>query len=70
MKIGRVLPAAWLPIFLMGVSLWFLIFGVLVLDFAIQAVHVTNQALIFKALVAVYMVFYSAAGALASAWSH
>jgi predicted MFS family arabinose efflux permease len=61
---------AWLPIFLMHVSLWFLILGVLVLDFAIQAVHVTNQTLIFNArpdarsrLVAVYMMFYSAGSA-------
>ena len=54
----------------MHVSLWFLILGVLVLDFAIQAVHVTNQTLIFNArpdarsrLVAVYMMFYSAGSA-------
>ncbi|HUN97588.1 MAG TPA: MFS transporter [Bradyrhizobium sp.] len=64
------LLAAWLPIFLMSVSLWFLIIGVLMLDFAIQAVHVTNQTLIFNArpearsrLVAVYMMFYSAGSA-------
>lgn len=70
------LLAAWLPIFLMSISLWFLIVGVLMLDFAIQAVHVTSQTLIFNArpearsrLVAVYMMFYSAgsaAGALAA----
>ena len=70
------LLAAWLPISLMSISLWLLILGVLALDFAIQAVHVTNQTLIFNArpdarsrLVAVYMMFYSAgsaAGALAA----
>jgi predicted MFS family arabinose efflux permease len=70
------LLASWLPIFLMDVSLWFLVVGVLALDFAIQAVHVTSQTLIFNArpearsrLVAVYMMFYSAgsaAGALAA----
>jgi predicted MFS family arabinose efflux permease len=64
------LLAAWLPIVLTYVSLWFLILGVLMLDFAIQAVHVTNQTLIFNArpearsrLVAVYMMFYSAGSA-------
>jgi predicted MFS family arabinose efflux permease len=64
------LLAAWLSIFLMNVSLWFLIVGVLLLDFAIQAVHVTSQTLIFHArpeaqsrLVAVYMMFYSAGSA-------
>jgi predicted MFS family arabinose efflux permease len=64
------LLVAWLPVFLMSVSLWFLIVGVLVLDFAIQAVHVTNQTFIFNTrpearsrLVAVYMMFYSAGSA-------
>lgn len=64
------LLVAWLPIFLMNVSLWFLVVGVLTLDFAIQAVHVTNQTLIFNVrpgarsrLVAVYMMFYSAGSA-------
>jgi predicted MFS family arabinose efflux permease len=54
----------------MNVSLWFLVVGVLTLDFAIQAVHVTNQTLIFNVrpgarsrLVAVYMMFYSAGSA-------
>jgi predicted MFS family arabinose efflux permease len=64
------LLVAWLPIFLMNVSLWFLVVGVLTLDFAIQAVHVTSQTLIFNVrpearsrLVAVYMMFYSAGSA-------
>jgi predicted MFS family arabinose efflux permease len=64
------LLVAWLPILLMKLSLWFLVVGVLTLDFAIQAVHVTNQTLIFDVrpearsrLVAVYMMFYSAGSA-------
>jgi MFS family permease len=47
-------------------SLLTLVIGIVLLDFAIQAVHVTNQSLIFAAqpeaksrLVAAYMVFYS-----------
>ena len=68
--------AAWLPIALLYVSLWVLAAGVVVLDFAIQAVHVTSQSLLLAArpearsrLVGGYMVFYSvgsAAGAIAS----
>jgi predicted MFS family arabinose efflux permease len=51
---------------LMGLSIWLLVFGVILLDFAVQAVHVTNQSLIFplrpgahSRLVACYMIFYS-----------
>jgi predicted MFS family arabinose efflux permease len=67
---------AWLPIALMGVSLWALIAGVVVLDLAIQAVHVTSQSMLFAVrpeahsrLVGAYMFFYSigsASGAIAS----
>jgi predicted MFS family arabinose efflux permease len=67
---------AWLPIALLHSSLRALAIGVILFDLAIQAVHVTNQTLIFSVrpearsrLVAGYMVFYSigsGTGAIAS----
>jgi predicted MFS family arabinose efflux permease len=64
---------AWLPIAFMGVSLWLLVAGIVMLDLAIQAVHVTNQSLIFSRrpharsrLVGGYMIFYSLGSALGS----
>ena len=57
---------AWLPIAFMGVSLWALTVGVMILDLGIQAVHVTSQSMLFalrpearSRLVGVYMFFYS-----------
>ncbi|MBZ9774193.1 MFS transporter [Mesorhizobium sp. CO1-1-8] len=65
--------AAWLPIAFMGISLWLLVAGIVMLDLAIQAVHVTNQSLIFarrpdarSRLVGGYMIFYSIGSALGS----
>ena len=70
------LAAAWLPLSLLSWSLWALAAGVLLLDLAAQAIHVTNQSMIFRAsatahsrLVACYMIFYavgSGAGAVSS----
>ncbi len=67
---------AWLPIGLLPQSILFLIAGVLILDFGLQAVHVTNQAMIYRVrpeaqsrLTAGYMVFYSIGSALGSSSS-
>jgi predicted MFS family arabinose efflux permease len=67
---------AWLPIAFTLSSLWALVIGVVLLDLAIQAVHVTNQSMLLAVrpdarsrLVGGYMVFYSigsASGSIAS----
>jgi len=73
-----ILLISWVPIGLVYRSIGFLVAGVILLDLAVQAVHVTNQSLIYKArpeaqsrLTAAYMIFYSigsAAGSIASTW--
>lgn len=67
------LCAAWAPIAYLDQSLWLLALGVLVLDLALQALHVTNQAMIFSIsaqahsrLVAGYMMFYAVGSGLGS----
>ncbi|MFF7725772.1 MFS transporter [Streptomyces sp. NPDC008001] len=70
------LTASWLPLAFTRTSLWALLAGVLLLDLAVQAVHVTNQTLIYalhpeagSRLIGGYMVFYSigsATGAIAA----
>ncbi|PAU47147.1 MFS transporter [Streptomyces albireticuli] len=70
------LAASWLPLALTRGSLWALVVGVILLDLAVQAVHVTNQTLIYalhpdagSRLIGGYMVFYSigsATGAVAA----
>ena len=64
---------SWIPIASMSASLWNLIIGIVLLDLAIQAVHITNQTMIFAVrpdarsrLVGGYMVFYSVGSALGS----
>jgi predicted MFS family arabinose efflux permease len=66
---------SWLPLALAPHSLTALIVGILALDLAVQALHVTNQSMILRSgtqhsrLIGDYMLFYaigSGAGALAS----
>lgn len=74
------LTLSWLPIGLTGQSLWALAGGAVLLDFAVQAVHVTNQTMIHAVrpdagsrIIGGYMVFYSAGsglGALGSSLAH
>ncbi|WP_409345403.1 MFS transporter [Paenibacillus sp. MBLB4367] len=71
-----ILLGSWLFIGFTERSIWALIVGVIALDFAVQAVHVTNQSMILNVrpesrsrLTAGYMIFYSigsAAGSIAS----
>ena len=70
------LTLSWIPLALTGWSLWALVAGIVLLDLAGQAIHVTNQSMIFSTqpeahsrLVACYMLFYalgSGLGAIAT----
>lgn len=67
---------AWGPISLLPHSILWLVIGVVVIDFGLQAVHVTNQAMIYRVrpdaqsrLTAGYMVFYSIGSAFGSSMS-
>jgi predicted MFS family arabinose efflux permease len=74
------LAASWLLIAQTGSTLWLLIAGIVVLDFAVQAVHVSNQHLLTTAhpdrsssVIGAYMAFYSlgsALGAITTAWAY
>jgi predicted MFS family arabinose efflux permease len=65
------LIAAWAPLSWMGHSLWALVAGIVLLDLGAQAIHVTNQSMIFtrrpdahSRMVGVYMLFYAAGSGL------
>ncbi len=67
------LLAAWLPLAFAGQSLWALLLGVLVLDLAVQLVHVSNQNAVYalrpqarNRLNAGYITCYFIGGALGS----
>jgi predicted MFS family arabinose efflux permease len=74
------LTASWLLIAQAGSSLWLLAAGVIVLDFAVQAVHVSSQHLLTTArpdrssgVIGAYMAFYSlgsALGAITATWAY
>ncbi|PUA20726.1 MFS transporter [Glaciimonas sp. PCH181] len=74
------LLASWLALWFGTNSLWFLVIGILMLDLGGQAVHVTNQSMIFSTqveshsrLVGCYMLFYSVGsgiGAIASTMAY
>jgi predicted MFS family arabinose efflux permease len=62
---------AWWPLSMPGHSLWALIVGIVLLDLGGQALHVTNQSLIFRGdakthgrLVSLYMLFYAVGSGL------
>ncbi len=62
---------AWWPLSLLEWSLWPVVIGIVLLDLGGQALHVTNQSLIFRTrpeahsrLVGLYMLFYAAGSGL------
>ncbi|ARU06637.1 MFS transporter [Comamonas serinivorans] len=66
-----VLLLAWWPLSQMAWSLWALVIGIVLLDLGGQALHVTNQSLIFRTrpeahsrLVGLYMLFYAVGSGL------
>ncbi|MCE0967396.1 MFS transporter [Pseudomonas putida] len=74
------LTLSWLPTAFVGQSLIAFVLGVLMLDFAVQAVHVTNQSLLLAGrgamasrLIGAYMCCYSLGsglGAVLASWVH
>jgi len=61
-----ILLLAWGPLSFMAYSLWALVIGIVLLDLGGQALHVTNQSMIFRTrpeahsrLVGLYMLFYA-----------
>ncbi|MFD1957556.1 MFS transporter [Paenibacillus thailandensis] len=67
------LVVSWLPISYTKQSLAALVAGIILLDLAVQAIHVTNQSMILRVrpearsrLTAAYMIFYSIGSAIGS----
>lgn len=67
---------AWWPISMLSHSILWLVAGVVVIDFGLQAAHVTNQGMIYRVrpeaqsrLTAAYMIFYSIGSAVGSSTS-
>lgn len=67
---------SWLSVTFTESSLWALILGIIILDLAVQAVHVTNQSMIYtlqpearSRIVAGYMIFYSIGSGIGSIMS-
>ncbi|WP_274427268.1 MFS transporter [Chelativorans sp. YIM 93263] len=67
---------AWLPISMLPHSILWLIAGVFIIDFGLQAAHVTNQGMIYRVrpeaqnrLTAAYVIFYSIGSAIGSSAS-
>jgi predicted MFS family arabinose efflux permease len=65
------LMLAWWPLSLLEQSLWALVIGIVLLDLGGQALHVTNQSLIFRTnpdthsrLLSIYMLFYAVGSGL------
>ncbi|EHU3345945.1 MFS transporter [Acinetobacter baumannii] len=66
-----ILLLAWWPLSLLTYSLWALVIGIVLLDLGGQALHVTNQSMIFRTrpeahsrLVGLYMLFYAVGSGL------
>jgi predicted MFS family arabinose efflux permease len=62
---------AWIPLSLLPTSLWALVIGIVLLDLGGQAIHVTNQSMIFRShphghsrVIGAYMLFYAAGSGL------
>lgn len=71
MAVLVILLLAWGPLSLMDYSLWALVIGIVLLDLGGQALHVTNQSMIFRTrpeahsrLVGLYMLFYAVGSGL------
>ncbi len=73
---STLLAFSWLPMQLGASSVWMLVFGIIVLDLAVQGLHITNQSEIYRLrpeahsrITAAYMASFFAGGVLGSALS-